>query len=142
MRWRGSGRSASFTQAVVVLTGNAECEALARIGEQVTDPVERDDAVREHLTAAEVFRPEILERIDRVYVFRPLAPDMLAQIAVIAKTVKEAVLDVGGSWVGLGQPFTGHPELVLSDHVHPTVAGQRMLADTIADHIASQFVLR
>ena len=63
-----------------------------------------------------------------------------AQIAVIDKTVKEAVLAVGGSWVELGQPFTGHPELVLSDHVHPTVQGQRMLADTIVKGIASQFL--
>ena len=65
-----------------------------------------------------------------------------AQIAVIDKTVKEAVLDVGGSWIELGQPFTGHPDLVLADHVHPTVEGQKMLADTIADQIASQLVLR
>lgn len=65
-----------------------------------------------------------------------------AQIAVIDNIVKEAVLDVGGSWVELGQPFTGRTDLVLADHVHPTVDGQKMLADTIADGIASQMALR
>lgn len=65
-----------------------------------------------------------------------------AQIAVINATVKKAVLDVGGSWVELGQPFTGHPELVLSDHVHPTVEGQKLLAAKIANGIAAQRVQR
>ncbi|MDR6970236.1 SGNH/GDSL hydrolase family protein [Leifsonia shinshuensis] len=61
-----------------------------------------------------------------------------AQVAVISATVRDAVLDVGGSWVSLGQPFSGRDELVLADHVHPTVAGQRMLATTIANSIAAQ----
>ncbi|WP_285117175.1 GDSL-type esterase/lipase family protein [Leifsonia sp. fls2-241-R2A-40a] len=60
-----------------------------------------------------------------------------AQIPVISQTVKAAVLSVGGSWVELGQPFTGHPELVLADHVHPTVQGQKLLADRISRVIAA-----
>lgn len=61
-----------------------------------------------------------------------------AQIAVISTTVKAVVLGVGGSWVELGQPFTGHPELLIADQVHPTVEGQHLLADTIAAQIAAQ----
>lgn len=65
-----------------------------------------------------------------------------AQVAVISATVKSAVLGVGGTWVDLGQPFEGEPDLVLSDHVHPTVTGQQQLARTIAGSIAAQRVSR
>ncbi|MFP3465046.1 SGNH/GDSL hydrolase family protein [Leifsonia sp. SIMBA_070] len=64
--------------------------------------------------------------------------DAPAQVPIISATVRDAVLDVGGSWVGLGQPFAGRTDLVLADHVHPTVAGQRLLATTIANSIAAQ----
>ena len=65
-----------------------------------------------------------------------------AQIAVIDATVKQVVLDAGGSWVELGQPFTGHPELVLKDHVHPTVEGQKLIAKKIVDGISPQLFPR
>lgn len=61
-----------------------------------------------------------------------------AQIPVISATVREAVAGVGGTWVELGQPFAGHPELVLADHVHPTVEGQRLIAQKVTDGIAAQ----
>ena len=63
-----------------------------------------------------------------------------AEVPVISQTVKAAVLAVGGSWVDLGQPFAGHPELVLADHVHPTVEGQRLLAQRVSAAIAAQHV--
>lgn len=61
-----------------------------------------------------------------------------AQIPVISATVRAAVAGVGGTWVELGQPFAGHPELVQADHVHPTVEGQRLLAQKVTDGIAAQ----
>ena len=63
-----------------------------------------------------------------------------AEVPVISQTVKAAVLAVGGFWVDLGQPFAGHPELVLADHVHPTVEGQKLLAQRVSDAIAAQHV--
>ncbi|WP_244528290.1 MULTISPECIES: SGNH/GDSL hydrolase family protein [unclassified Leifsonia] len=63
-----------------------------------------------------------------------------AEVPVISQTVKAAVLAVGGSWVDLGQPFAGHPELVLADHVHPTVEGQKLLAQRVSSAIAAQHV--
>ncbi|MFF9562800.1 SGNH/GDSL hydrolase family protein [Leifsonia sp. NPDC014704] len=64
-----------------------------------------------------------------------------AQVALISSTVKAAVLGVGGSWIEVGQPFADRPDLVLSDHVHPTVEGQRLLASTIATAISRRRVL-
>ena len=65
-----------------------------------------------------------------------------AQVPVISRTVQAAVLDVGGSWVELGQPFAGHPELLISDQVHPTVEGQQLIADAVVRSIDSQLVAR
>ncbi|MDR6612976.1 SGNH/GDSL hydrolase family protein [Leifsonia sp. 1010] len=65
-----------------------------------------------------------------------------AQVPVISRTVQAAVLDVGGSWVELGQPFAGHPELLISDQVHPTVEGQQLIANAVVRGIGSQLVDR
>ncbi|SEA88770.1 GDSL-like Lipase/Acylhydrolase family protein [Leifsonia sp. 21MFCrub1.1] len=61
-----------------------------------------------------------------------------AQVPVISRTVREAVLDVGGSWVELGQPFEGHPGLLISDQVHPTVEGQRLIAGAVVRAIDAE----
>ena len=80
---QSSGRTADFTQAIVVLTGNAEYEALGRIQEQVEDPDERADAIKKHLRESQVFRPEIIGRFDKIFVFKPLDSYTSAQIAAV-----------------------------------------------------------
>ena len=92
-------RSADFTQSVVILTSNAEHDALSRIAEQVDDPHERTDAVKKHLAASQVFRPEILGRFDRVYIFRPLSGIVLIEIAELkaAKAAREYDLEL--TWI-------------------------------------------
>jgi len=42
--------------------------------------------------------------------------------------VHQAVTDVGGHWLDLGQPFQGQPGLVQGDGEHPTAAGHQMVA--------------
>lgn len=79
----GSGKWADFTQSIVILTGNAEHDAIARISAQLSDPEEQSSAIKDHLVSAGVFRPEIMDRIDRVYVFQPLSEDILAEIALM-----------------------------------------------------------
>ena len=80
---QGSGQSADFTQSIIVLTSNAEHEAIGRIQQQINDPHERADAVKKHLRDCKVFRPEIIGRLDRVYVFEPLDGIVLAEIAAL-----------------------------------------------------------
>jgi len=41
------------------------------------------NAVKSYLADAKVFRPEILGRIDRIYVFRPLEGIVIAEIAML-----------------------------------------------------------
>jgi acyl-CoA thioesterase-1 len=50
-----------------------------------------------------------------------------AQLADVDAQVREAVQAVGGTFVAVGQPLSGHPEWMQSDDVHPTAAGQRAL---------------
>ena len=55
-----------------------------------------------------------------------------AQMIAINNQVKAAVADVGGEYLNIGQPLSGHPELMQSDAVHPTAAGQLVLARAVA----------
>lgn len=77
----GSGKTADFTQAIVVLTSNAEAEAIGKLQEQIDDYDEMVNAVKSHLADTKVFRPEIVGRIDRVYVFKSLEGIVIAAIA-------------------------------------------------------------
>jgi len=47
-----------------------------------------------------------------------------AQLADIDQQVRTAVERVGGRFLEIGQPLSGHPEWMQSDDVHPTAAGQ------------------
>lgn len=54
-----------------------------------------------------------------------------AQLADVDAQVRDAVQAVGGTFVSVGQPLSGHPEWMQSDDVHPTAAGQRALAAAV-----------
>jgi lysophospholipase L1-like esterase len=45
--------------------------------------------------------------------------------------VQAAVESVGGTYVDLGEPFAGHPEMITSDGVHPNTLGHKHLADVV-----------
>jgi acyl-CoA thioesterase-1 len=53
--------------------------------------------------------------------------DPPAQLAAMDTDLAAAVHGVHGTFVDVGQPFHGHPELMQSDDVHPTADGQRVL---------------
>lgn len=59
------------------------------------------------------------------------------QIDDINQQVKQAVQGVGGTFIDVGQPLTGHPEWMQDDDVHPTAAGQQQLAVAIGAAITS-----
>jgi len=45
--------------------------------------------------------------------------------------VEDAVRDVNGTWLDIGFPLVGHPELLQADGIHPNAAGQKVVARTI-----------
>jgi acyl-CoA thioesterase-1 len=52
-------------------------------------------------------------------------------IQVSSDALEEAVTDVGGTFVPIGQPFQDDPDLLQEDGEHPTAEGQRVLASVI-----------
>jgi ATP-dependent Clp protease ATP-binding subunit ClpC len=80
---QGSGVTADFTQSVIILTSNALADKMTNLKGQFDDPYERTNAVKGALADSQVFRPEILGRIDRVSVFDPLKGIVMAEIALL-----------------------------------------------------------
>src|SRR5580693_3558330 len=79
---QGSGRTVDFTQTIIILTSNAHAEQIGKLQAEITDYHEMVNAVKGYLADAKVFRPEILGRIDKVYVFQPLQGMVIAEIAL------------------------------------------------------------
>lgn len=59
------------------------------------------------------------------------ADDQPSSFPEFKAAVKSAVESVGGTYLDLGAPLGGHPELIGPDGVHPNTAGQKALADVI-----------
>ncbi len=102
---QGSGKTADFTQCIIILTSNAHAEEIGKLQSQLSDEHEMLNAVKSYLADAQVFRAEILGRIDRIYVFSPLEGVVVAEIAMM-KIVKLA------SQYGLEIEFIA-PELIV-----------------------------
>ncbi len=102
---QASGKTVDYSQCVIILTSNAHHEEIGEIQKQVTDYHEMVNAVKGYMAKTNDFRPEILGRVDRVYVFRPLEGIVLAQIAVLK------LCDLAAEY-GLSIEFVA-PELII-----------------------------
>ena len=93
---QGSGKTVNFSQAIIILTSNAHAEQIGKIQQEVSDYHEMVNAVKSYLADSKVFRPEIMGRIDKVYVFQPLQGIVVAEVALIkiGKLAKEYGLEV------------------------------------------------
>ena len=93
---QGNGRTVDFSQCVIILTSNAHAEEIAKIQKDTKDYLEMLNGVKSYLADTQVFRPEILGRIDRIYVFEALQGMVVAEIALmkIRKLAKEFRLEV------------------------------------------------
>jgi lysophospholipase L1-like esterase len=58
------------------------------------------------------------------------APDSLA---VIGAAVEKSVTAAGGTYLDIGEPLNGRPELIHTDGVHPNDAGHKVLAAAVTD---------
>ena len=80
---QGTGTTADFTQSVIILTSNALAEKMTGLRQQFTDNYELANALKSTLADSQVFRPEILGRLDRVSIFDPLQGRVMAEIALL-----------------------------------------------------------
>ncbi len=76
----GQGRTADFRHAILVMTSNLGADALSALGED-----EQIDAARSEVMDAvrRAFRPEFLNRLDDILIFRRLGRDQMASIVDI-----------------------------------------------------------
>jgi len=73
----GKGRTVDFKNTVIIMTSNVgsrEIQEAAMAGNEAEMRARAMEVLREH------FRPEFLNRVDDIVVFRPLTPDELATI--------------------------------------------------------------
>ena len=80
---QGSGKAVDFSQTIIVLTSNAHAEQIGQIQRDVTDYHDMVNSIKTYLAESKVFRPEIVGRIDRVYVFQPLSGMVIAEVALL-----------------------------------------------------------
>jgi ATP-dependent Clp protease ATP-binding subunit ClpB len=72
----GKGRTVDFRNTVIIMTSNVGSSAIFEL--MTTDPKKaRDEALA---ALREVFRPEFLNRIDDIVLFRPLGKDQIEHI--------------------------------------------------------------
>ncbi len=87
----GQGRTVDFRNTLIVLTSNLGSDALARLPEQADISVARE-AVMEAVRAA--FRPEFLNRLDEILLFRRLSrDDMKGIVAIQIERLKRLLAD-------------------------------------------------
>jgi ATP-dependent Clp protease ATP-binding subunit ClpB len=78
----GQGRTVDFRNAVVIMTSNIGSAEIQRLASRPGSDVSAiREAALEHLRAE--FRPEFLNRVDEVVVFRPLGREQLGRIVEI-----------------------------------------------------------
>jgi ATP-dependent Clp protease ATP-binding subunit ClpA len=132
---QSSGKTADFTQSIVVLTSNALADEVGKATEGMTDYREILNAIKTLLSESGVFRAEIMGRIDKVYLFKPLTGMIVAEIALL----KIAAL---GKDYGMTVDFVA-PELLLQAleaNLKVSRFGIRELERIIFDFFAEQLV--
>ncbi|MCE0744354.1 AAA family ATPase [Acetobacter sicerae] len=78
-----TGAHVSATQAIFILTSNIATEALTDIANRLGDDPDRMRAESVEALRQAGFAPEVLNRIDRIFVFRPLRGLDIARVAAL-----------------------------------------------------------
>ncbi len=90
----GRGRLADFSNTVVIMTSNIGSERILETDARLFESADGRDALRDVLLGnlGEFFRPEFLNRVDDVVVFRPLTKEVLRKIVDIELGAVERLL--------------------------------------------------
>ncbi|MFJ8629648.1 ATP-dependent Clp protease ATP-binding subunit [Streptomyces sp. NPDC093568] len=134
------GRTVDFTNAVVVMTSNLGSEAISRggagIGFGSGDEEAAEEARSERILRPlrQHFRPEFLNRIDEIVVFRQLTHDQLEQITNLMLDKTRRLLHAQGVSV----EFTAAAVDWLSERGYQPEYGARPLRRTIQREVDNQ----
>ncbi|MER6382817.1 ATP-dependent Clp protease ATP-binding subunit [Streptomyces sp. NPDC001250] len=138
------GRTVDFTHTVIVMTSNLGSEAITRRGAGIgfgPGGAEADEeARREQILRPlrEHFRPEFLNRIDEIVVFRQLTGEQLRQITGLLLAGTRRLLDGQGVAVG----FTDAAVDWLAERGYQPEYGARPLRRTIQREVDNQLSRR
>lgn len=80
---QGTGTTADFTQSVIILTSNSLADKMTGLRNQFSDNYELANALKSTLADSQVFRPEILGRLDRISIFAALQGKVMAEISLL-----------------------------------------------------------
>jgi ATP-dependent Clp protease ATP-binding subunit ClpC len=134
------GRTVDFTNTVIVMTSNLGSEAITRggsgIGFGAGDPEADEEARRERILRPlrEHFRPEFLNRIDEVVVFRQLTADQMERITNLLLDKTRRLLQAQGVSVD----FTDAAVEWLSRRGYQPEYGARPLRRTVQKEVDNQ----
>jgi ATP-dependent Clp protease ATP-binding subunit ClpA len=132
---QGSGKTADFTQSVIIMTSNSLADSMGKAVQGLTDYPRIMNAIKTLLAESGTFRPEILGRVDKVYLFKPLAGMQVAEIALLK-------ISKLGQEYGIETNFVA-PELIiqaLEANIRVSKFGIRELERILFDRYASYFV--
>jgi ATP-dependent Clp protease ATP-binding subunit ClpA len=76
-----TGNVADFTESVLILT-SCQDEEIEKLSGEIVDDRKRAYAVKSHLSASGKVDPEIVWRLDRLYVFRPLSDEAMIKVII------------------------------------------------------------
>jgi ATP-dependent Clp protease ATP-binding subunit ClpC len=134
------GRTVDFTSTVIVMTSNLGSEAITRrsagIGFGAGGAEADEEARREQILRPlrEHFRPEFLNRIDEIVVFRQLSGDQLRQITALLLERTRRLVQAQGITVEFTDAATGW----LAERGYQPEYGARPLRRTIQREVDNQ----
>ncbi len=127
----GQGRTVDFSNTILIMTSN--------LGSEFIEPDTPDDAVRDQVMAVvkASFRPEFLNRVDEVVVFRRLTIDDLQQIV----SIQLAHLRDRLASRRIRLDLTDEAETWLAEHGYDPIYGARPLKRLIQRQIGDRLAL-
>ncbi len=132
----GQGRTVDFRNTVLIMTSNLGSQLIQELTDRGRSWAEIQEAVmavlREH------FRPEFLNRVDEIIVFRPLTPDQLKAIV----DIQLARLRLRLSERQIGLEVTEEARALLAERGWDPVYGARPLKRTIQKLVQDQLAMR
>lgn len=78
-----TGENVPSNQAIFILTSNIATQALSKVADELVDQPEKMRAESVEILRKSGFAPEVLNRIDRIFVFRTLKDLDLARVAAL-----------------------------------------------------------
>ena len=131
----GKGRTVDFKNSVIIMTsniGSREVQEAALAGDEAEMRRQALDVLRKH------FRPEFLNRIDDIVVFRPLTPDELTQIVDLQ--VRQLAQRLEGNHISLVLTDRAKQHLALTGY--DPVYGARPLKRLIQREILNPLAMK